>query len=131
LQACSSTKLKFQYHEIFQIIQPHSVSTVKLGGKSIPPEIISSVWGFFFLYLALFVLSVMILTLLGLDLITAFSAVAACIYNVGPGLGLVGPVENYALIPLAGKWVLFFCMLLGRLEVYTVVLLFTPAFWRN
>jgi trk system potassium uptake protein TrkH len=71
------------------------------------------------------------MALLGLDIVTAFSAVAACIFNVGPGLGLVGPVENYAFIPLAGKWVLIFCMLLGRLEVYTVVVLFAPAFWQK
>lgn len=67
----------------------------------------------------------------GLDLITAFSAVAACIFNVGSGLGLVGPVENYGFISLAGKWILIFCMLLGRLEVYTVVVLFVPAFWQK
>jgi trk system potassium uptake protein TrkH len=122
---------KHAYHEIFQIIYPHSVSTMKLGGKPIPSEIISSIWGFFFLYLALFVLSVSIMAVFGLDLITAFSSVAACIFNVGPGLGLVGPVENYAFIPLSGKWVLIFCMLLGRLEVYTVIILFAPAFWRK
>jgi trk system potassium uptake protein TrkH len=122
---------KHAYREIFQIINPHAVSTVKLGGKPVSSEIIGSIWGFFFLYLVLFVISVTILSLLGLDLITAFSAVAACIFNVGPGLGLVGPVENYAAIPLAGKWVLIFSMLLGRLEVYTVVVLFAPAFWRR
>jgi len=123
--------VKHAYHEIIQIIYPHSVSTIKLGEKPVPPEIISSILGFFVLYLALFVFSVMIMTFLGLDLITAISAVAACIFNVGPGLGLVGPVENYAIMPLVGKWVLIFCMLLGRLEVYTVVLLFTPVFWRK
>jgi trk system potassium uptake protein TrkH len=68
---------------------------------------------------------------LRLGMISAFSSVAACIFNVGPGLGLVGPIHNYSSLPLAGKWVLVFCMLVGRLEFYTVIILLIPEYWRK
>ena len=68
---------------------------------------------------------------MGLDLTTSFAAVLATIGNVGPGLGMVGPAENYAAIPFLGKWVLIGCMLLGRLEIYTVIILLVPEFWRK
>ncbi|MBW1943997.1 MAG: hypothetical protein JRJ51_14350 [Deltaproteobacteria bacterium] len=113
------------------MIHPHAVTTVKLGGKAVPQEILSSVWGFFVLYLALFVISAMIMASLGLDIISAFTSVAACIFNIGPGLGIVGPMNNYQEIPLLGKWVLIFCMLAGRLEVYTVIALLIPEYWRK
>jgi trk system potassium uptake protein TrkH len=122
---------KHAYGEIFRIIHPHSVTTVKLGGKAVPQEVLSSVWGFFFLYLVLFVISAMIMASLGLDIISAFTSVAACIFNIGPGLGMVGPVGNYQEVPLLGKWVLIFCMLAGRLEVYTVIALLIPEYWRK
>ena len=91
----------------------------------------SSIWGFFVLYLGVFVISAMIMAFLGLDIISAFSSVAACIFNIGPGLGMVGPVKNYFAVPLAGKWILIFCMLLGRLEIYTVMVLLIPEYWRK
>jgi trk system potassium uptake protein TrkH len=68
---------------------------------------------------------------LGLDLVSALASVAASIGNIGPGLALVGPSNNYLAIPLVGKWILIFCMLLGRLEVYTVVVLLMPEYWRK
>jgi len=122
---------KHAYQEIFRIIHPHAITTVKLGGKAVPADILSSIWGFFVLYLGLFVISAMIMALLGLDIVSALSSVAACIFNVGPGLGMVGPVKNYLAIPFLGKWVLIFCMLLGRLEIYTVIVLMMPEFWRK
>jgi trk system potassium uptake protein TrkH len=122
---------KHTYQEIFRIIHPHAVTTVKLGGKPVPADILSSIWGFFVLYLGLFVVAVLIMASLGLDFLSAFASVAACIFNVGPGLGLVGPVSNYLTIPLTGKWVLIFCMLLGRLEIYTVIVLLIPEYWRK
>ena len=73
----------------------------------------------------------MIMCSLGLDLVSAFSSVAACIFNVGPGLGSVGPVQNYLHMPFLGKWLLIFCMLLGRLEIYTVIVLIMPEYWRK
>ena len=68
---------------------------------------------------------------IGVDFVTAFGAVAATIGNIGPGFGMVGPVENYAGIPILGKWLLIWCMLLGRLEIYTVIILLVPEFWRK
>jgi len=123
--------VKHGYQEIFRIIHPHAVTSVKLGGRAVPSEILSSIWGFFILYLILFVASTLAMSFLGLDLISAFASVAACIFNVGPGLGVVGPVNNYLGIPLVGKWVLIFCMLLGRLEIYTIIVLLMPEYWRK
>jgi trk system potassium uptake protein TrkH len=122
---------KQAYQEIFRIIHPHAITSVKLGGKAVPAEILSSIWGFTILYLTLFVLSALVMAALGLDVVSAFSAVAACIFNVGPGLGMVGPTQNYLAVPLPGKWLLIFCMLAGRLEIYTVIVLLIPEFWRK
>jgi len=123
--------LRHGYHQVFQIIHPHAVTTLKLGGRPVPADILSSIWGFFILYLGLFVIASLIMAGLGLDLVSSFASVAASIGNIGPGLGLVGPVRNYLEVPLMGKWVLVFCMLLGRLEIYTVIVLFAPAYWRK
>jgi trk system potassium uptake protein TrkH len=97
----------------------------------VPDKVLHGIWGFSLLFVGLFVLAAVIMAALGLDLITAFSSVAASIGNIGPGLGGVGPMCNYLDIPLAGKWVLIFCMLLGRLEIYTVIVLLVPEFWRR
>ena len=97
----------------------------------VPSEVIEGVWGFFLLYMFIFIMASIIMAVLGLDLISAIASVAASIGNVGPGLGSVGPASNYADIPLIGKWVLSFCMLLGRLEIYTVIILLVPEFWRK
>jgi trk system potassium uptake protein TrkH len=122
---------KHAYQEIFRIIHPHAVTSVKLGGKAVPGDVLGSIWGFFVLYLGILVISAMIMCSLGLDLVSAFSSVAACIFNVGPGLGSVGPVQNYLQMPFLGKWLLIFCMLLGRLEIFTVIVLIMPEYWRK
>ena len=119
------------YRELYRMIHPHAVVPVKLGGRSIPTKTIEGIWGFFFIYLLLFAVSSLIMTLLGLDLITAISSVAACIGNIGPGLGAVGPAENFHHLPALGKWLLSLCMLIGRLEIYTVIVLFVPEFWKK
>ena len=123
--------IKHSYHEIFRIIHPHAVTTVKLDDTPVPAQVLSSIWGFFILYLGLFIIATLAMASLGFDMISALASVAASIGNIGPGLGIVGPAENYLAIPETGKWILVFCMLLGRLEIYTVIVLFTPAFWRN
>lgn len=122
---------KHAYQEVFRIIHPHAITPVKLAGKVVPSEVLSSIWGFFVLYLAIFVTCALIVAWLGLDMVSSFASVAACIFNVGPGLGMVGPAKNYLLVPAAGKWVLIFCMLVGRLEIYTVVVLLIPEYWRK
>jgi trk system potassium uptake protein TrkH len=119
------------YSEIFRIIHPHAITSIKLGKKPVPAEVLSSVWGFFLLFLGLFLVATLIMASLGLDMISAVGSVAASIGNVGPGLGLVGPTQNYVAVPFLGKWVLIICMLLGRLELYTVIVLLMPAYWRD
>jgi len=122
---------KHSYRELFRLVHPRAVLPLKFGAKLVKEEVVASIWGFFVLFIALFVLSSLALTAMGVDVLTSFAAVVACIGNVGPGLGEVGPVNNYSGIPALGKWVLSFCMLLGRLEIYTVLVLFMPEFWRK
>ncbi len=123
--------LKQVHIELMHLIHPGSVKHLKLGGRLVFEEIAPRVWGFFILYLGLFILSAFLLAGMGVDLVTSFPAVAATIGNVGPGLGEVGPAENYAHLPDFAKLLLSLCMLLGRLEIHTVIVLFVPEFWRN
>jgi trk system potassium uptake protein TrkH len=123
--------LKHSYLELFRMIHPRAITQLKFGKRLVTEDIIKGVWGFFIIYLGLFILASLLLTAMKIDLLTSFSAVAACIGNIGPGLGNVGPREHFGHLPLAAKWVLSFCMLLGRLEIYTVIILFVPEFWRK
>lgn len=123
--------IKHGYQEIFRLVHPHAVRSIKLGGKPIPLDILNSVRGFFILYLSVFIVAVIIMSSLGLDIFSSFASVAATLGNVGPGFGLVGPVQNYLSVADLGKWVLSFCMLTGRLEIYTVIILLAPAYWRK
>ena len=115
--------------EVLRVIHPNAVLTIKIGGKATPTRVIESVWGFFSAYVATFSIIMLILMLTGLDQITAFSAVAATMNNLGPGLGEVG--LNYASLEPVAKWVLCFAMLLGRLEIFTLLVLLTPSFWKK
>lgn len=115
--------------ELKRLIHPNAQFAVKIGRKPLPEKVIEAVWGFFAAYLAISALMILLLMASGLDQETAFSAVAACINNLGPGLGEVG--QNYASINDFAKWVLSFAMLLGRLEIFTLLVLFTPGFWRK
>ena len=123
--------VKHGYQEIFTLIHPHAVRSIKLGGKPVPEAVLNSIWGFFILYIGLFIVTVIIMSVIGLDIPTSFASVAATIGNVGPGFGLVGPTNNYLAIPNLGKWILIFCMILGRLEIYTVIIMLAPAYWRK
>jgi trk system potassium uptake protein TrkH len=122
---------KYCYKELFSLIHPRAVTTIKIGGQTVSDDVMRSVLGFLALYMGLFGISTVLLAAVGVDFVTAFSAVAASIGNIGPGFGTVGPVENYAHIPLLGKWLLIWCMLLGRLEIYTMLILLVPEFWRK
>lgn len=115
--------------EIKRLIHPNGVFLIKLGKESVTDRVVQSVWGFFATYVAIFVILMLILIGNGLDQVTAFSAVAACMNNLGPGLGEVA--LNYNSIPDLSKYVLSFAMLLGRLEIFTLLVLFTPYFWRR
>ena len=123
--------LKHSYKQLFCLIHPHAVTQVKLGGRPVSNEVLHSIWGYFMLYLGLFILCSFLLAAMRVDVVTSFAAVAATIGNIGPGLGMVGPTDNYVHIPVLGKWLLILCMLLGRLEIYTVLVLFVPEFWRK
>jgi trk system potassium uptake protein TrkH len=122
---------KFCYRELFSLVHPKSVAHVKIGGRSVPDHIVRSVVGFVALYVILFTFCSILLAGMGVDFVTSFGAVAASIGNIGPGFGLVGPAGNYAAIPALGKWLLSWCMLLGRLEIYTVIIFLVPEFWRK
>lgn len=123
--------LKQAYREVYHLIHPHAVSALKLDDRNIPKETLGGIWGFLFLFVLIFVMAVLFMSALGVDMITSASTVVSSMSNVGPALGKAGPADNYAGIPVAGKWILIFCMLVGRLEIYTVVLLFMPIFWKK
>ena len=118
--------------QISQLMQPHGVFIPHYNHKPISAEVSQSVMGFFFLFAATFAALALMLGMLGLDFVTAISGAASAICNVGPALGdIIGPAGNFAALPDAAKWVLSAGMLLGRLELYTVLILFVPAFWRG
>ncbi len=123
--------LKYFYREIYQFVHPNAILSIKVGEDTISDDILKGVMGFFIGYITIFVFSTMIITAFGIDLITALSSVAATLGNVGPGLGLVGPMYTYALLPDLIKIVLTFCMWVGRLEIFTVMVLFVPDFWKE
>jgi len=122
---------KFCYLEILRIIHPHATTMVKLGKMPVPQTIMRSIWGFFLLYVGIYIVGVTALTALDMDMISAASGMATCLGNVGPGLGSLGPMDNFSGVPLSGKWLLVFAMLLGRLEIYTIIVLLMPTFWRK
>ncbi len=115
--------------EIKRLIHPNAIIPIKVGGKPLSDKVVSAVWGFFSAYVASFVVIMVVLMISGMDQVTAFSAVAATMNNLGPGMGEVGP--HYADISDFAKWVLSFAMLLGRLEVFTLLVLVSITFWRK
>ncbi|WP_448212309.1 TrkH family potassium uptake protein [Colwellia sp. MEBiC06753] len=115
--------------ELNKLVHPKAVFTIKLGKKALPNRVVEAVWGFFSAYAAVFVICMLLLLAAGMDDISAFTAVAACMNNLGPGLGEVA--ANFASINDFSKWVLVLAMLFGRLEIFTLLVLFTPAFWRK
>ncbi len=121
--------IKQGLREIGRLIHPNAQLPVRVGNKVINHRVIDAVWGFFSLYVAAFTFMYLALAATGLDLLTSFSAVAACMNNLGPGLATVG--ADYYDMHDTGIWILCFAMLLGRLEIFTLLVLLTPAFWRR
>ncbi len=121
--------IKQGVREITRLIHPSAQIPVRVGDKTISSRVVEAVWGFFALYVASFTAMYLALAMTGIELMTAFSAVAACINNLGPGLAGVG--ANYADLQISAKWILCFAMLLGRLEIFTLLVLLSPAFWRR
>lgn len=123
--------MKNSYHELRRIVHPNAVIPVKFNNQIVEPKIITNVLAFFVLYIVIFGISTTIFSFMEPDLNSAMGAVATSLGNIGPGLGNVGPVENFLHITPGGKWFLSFLMLLGRLELFTVLVLFTPSFWKE
>ncbi len=115
--------------ELNKLVHPKAIFTIKLGAKALPSRVVEAIWGFFSAYAAVFVVCMLALLAAGVDDITAFTAVAACLNNLGPGLGEVA--ANFSTLSDFSKWVLIIAMLFGRLEIFTLLVLFTPAFWRS
>ncbi len=117
--------------EIKRLIFPHAVLPIRVNEKVVPSEVMTNILGFFFFFIGIFAIVTCIMATLGMDIVSAAGCTIATMGNIGPGLGTVGPTDNYAHIHTAGKFILSFCMLLGRLELYTVLILFSPNFWRK
>ncbi len=122
---------KNAYVVTYRIFRPHAVKQLKLNRIPVGSEVVQTVNTFFCIFVFLFVAATLAMAGLGLDPVTGFSAVAATLGNIGPGLGLVGPTCTYAWIPGPGKWILCACMLFGRLELFTVLCLFIPSIWKR
>ncbi len=117
--------------EFIKLLHPSVINPMKIGGHVIPNNIVFSVLGFIFLYFMSVVILTFALLISGLDFISAFSAIIACINNAGPGLGVVGPAGNYGVLNDFQTWVCTVAMLIGRLEIITLLIIFTPKFWRR
>jgi len=123
--------IKYAHREILKLVHPHAVVSIKWDKIPVSAEILQAVVGFSIFYALLFILASLIMATLGLDFTSSVSSVIACMSNIGPGLASVGPAANYAHIPDVGKVLLTFCMLVGRLEIYTVLVVLSPVFWRR
>ncbi len=119
------------YRELIRLLHPNAQALTRLGEQVVPNKIIYAVLAYFFIYIVSIVSLTLVMIVTGLDTVTAFSAVVACINNTGPGLNLVGPATTYAVLNDFQTWVCSFAMLLGRLELFTLLIVFTPAFWRK
>lgn len=119
------------YRELLRAMHPHAVYNVRVGGQIAPQPILFAVLGFGFMYMVSIVSLTLVLAFTGLDIVTAFTAVVASVNNTGPGLGLVGPATTYEALEDFQTWVCTFAMLLGRLEIFTLLVVLTPAFWRK
>lgn len=117
--------------EFKRMLHPHAVLPIRINKQTVPKPIVLSILGFFILYIFFFMLGTLVFSALGLDLLTALGSAATSLGNVGPGLGAFGPVGTFSELPTFGKWWSSFLMFIGRLELYTALMLFTPYFWRN
>jgi trk system potassium uptake protein TrkH len=122
---------KNSWMELRRSIHPNAVLPVKYNQKSVPQEIIYKLMAFFLMYILVFASGTILLSFLGLDFETSVGASITCLGNIGPGIGMVGPADNFGFMSDAAKWLLSFMMMLGRLELFTVLILFSPYFWKR
>ncbi len=123
--------IKNSSQELKRLIHPQAIIPLKFNGKAVSGDIIYKIMAFFLIYMMIFAFGSLIMSAIGLDFESAAGSVAASLGNIGPGIGSVGPIENYSHIPPFGKWFLSFLMLLGRLELFTVLIIFAPSFWKK
>ena len=123
--------LRLASAEIRSMLRPHDVATIRLGTSTVPRAVAYAILVFVSTYFLIFAVSSAALVVMGLDLLSAMSATVACLSSVGPGLAKVGPVENFMFIPAAGKLLLSFCMIAGRLEIFALLAVFSPECWRR
>lgn len=122
---------KNSFKEIRHLVHPQAIMPIRLNGRVVPQEVLGNVLSFIVLYIVLITIGTAMMALLGLDLLSAVGAAISCVGNIGPAFGTFGPTENYAHVPGVGKWVLSILMMAGRLEIFTVLILFAPTFWRR
>ncbi|MBG7631002.1 MAG: TrkH family potassium uptake protein, partial [Bacteroidetes bacterium] len=123
--------IKSSFYEFKKLLHPNAIIPVRYDGGTVPKSIIYNILSFFILYMLIFIISSLLLTFMGLDFISAIGAAASSLGNIGPAIGSVSPVDNFAHLSMPAKWFCSFLMLIGRLELFTVLILFTPFFWRN
>ncbi len=123
--------IKNSFLELRRLIHPRAVIPVRYNDASVPQDIISNILAFFLFYISIFVIGTLVMSLIGMDFLSAMGAVATSLGNVGPAIGSVGPVSNFSDVPIIGKWILSFLMLLGRLELFTILIIFSPSFWKK
>lgn len=123
--------LKNSLNELKRLVHPNAIIPVRFNKLVVSEQIISNILAFIVIYILIFVIGTVIMTGIGLDFESAMGATITCLGNIGPGIGTVGPAGNFYHVPDIGKWVLSFLMLLGRLELFTVIIIFSPAFWKK
>lgn len=123
--------LKYIRRELAKLVHPKAVIAIRIGDRPVPEDTVEGIMGFVLLYIAVFAVTSLFLMSQGMDILSGTAAVAATLGNVGPGFGMVGPTSTYAGLTMATKLMLSFCMLLGRLELYTILALFVPSFWKR
>jgi trk system potassium uptake protein TrkH len=123
--------VKYMYYELKRIVHPNAVMPVKYNGLNVKEMVISKVLAFVIMYLFTVAIGILILAISGMGFLESIGGLITCLGGVGPGLGLVGPAGNFADVPEFSKWFLSFIMLLGRLELFTVLVLLIPAFWKK
>jgi Trk-type K+ transport systems, membrane components len=122
--------IKYAITETRRMLHARAIIPIKIGSRTISDEIIRNTLGFSLIYLSIFVLTAFVLSIFNLDFQSAVGAAASAIGNIGPAFGSFGPTDSYALLHPIGKWMLTFCMLLGRLEIFTVMVIFSKVFWK-
>ncbi|MBU1218232.1 TrkH family potassium uptake protein [Myxococcota bacterium] len=123
--------IKKSLRDLYRLIHPRAAVVVHYAGKPVSEDILSAVTGFFFLYMAVFIIGAVAVAAAGYDIVTSFTASITCLGNIGPGLGDVGPMDNFLHFPAGIKWMLSVLMIVGRLEVFTVLILLVPEYWRK